>query len=379
MAAAVARRAPRGVEIALGLVHRLPRTDGLVPEGAGALELRLGQTDVGVGLDHPGAGLGKGCPVVVRAQLRQELSLADPVLLLHLQYYDRSGQIGSDDHLGPRVGHDPAFGGDVVGGQGPGGGGGSLVRGTADRRAGGARLDAHDDEQPEADQGPQGAVPETLGHDGSPLDIGYLGGDAFDGEKAVADLQDAVGDRADLRVVRDDEERAVLLLGQRAEHLEDLAADLRVEVRGRLVGEQDRRLARQGPGDRDALLLAAGEIARQEALAVGQAHGVEHALGLGPRGGALEALDVQRVLDVLERRERGEEVELLEDEADRLLADRRQPCRPGGVDLLAVDDDPPGARREDAAEDREQRRLARARTAPRARRSRPGRATETHP
>ncbi len=75
----------------------------------------------------------------------------------------------------------------------------------------------------------------------------------------------------------------------------------------------------------------------------------------------LHAADVERVLDVLDGGEGGEEVELLEDEADRLPADRREVARAREVDLLAVDDDAPLGRRQDAAEDREERRLPGAR------------------
>src|SRR5687768_17870833 len=46
-----------------------------------------------------------------------------------------------------------------------------------------------------------------------------------------------------LPILGDDHQRAVFLLGQRAEHFEDLRADLRVEVRCRFVGEENRRAA----------------------------------------------------------------------------------------------------------------------------------------
>ena len=47
---------------------------------------------------------------------------------------------------------------------------------------------------------------------------------------------------------------------QLAQQREDLRARLRVEVAGRLVGEDDRRPADERAGDRDALALAAGEL-----------------------------------------------------------------------------------------------------------------------
>ena len=64
--------------------------------------------------------------------------------------------------------------------------------------------------------------------------------------------------------MRDDEQRAVLFDREVAEEVENLLAHLRVEVRGRLVGEKDRRASRKGARDRDTLLLPAGQIARQE-------------------------------------------------------------------------------------------------------------------
>ena len=50
---------------------------------------------------------------------------------------------------------------------------------------------------------------------------------------------------------------------------------LRIEVAGRLVGEQDQRLAGDGAGDRDALLLTARELAGQVLRAVRHADALE--------------------------------------------------------------------------------------------------------
>ena len=47
---------------------------------------------------------------------------------------------------------------------------------------------------------------------------------------------------------------------QSAEDPVDLVAGLGVELAGRLVGQDEERLLDQGPGDRHALLLAAGEL-----------------------------------------------------------------------------------------------------------------------
>ena len=51
-----------------------------------------------------------------------------------------------------------------------------------------------------------------------------------------------------------------LALHQGRERLLDRRLDLRIERRGRLVEDQDRRVLQDHPGDGDALALAAGEL-----------------------------------------------------------------------------------------------------------------------
>ena len=51
----------------------------------------------------------------------------------------------------------------------------------------------------------------------------------------------------------------------------DLVAGLRVELAGRLVGQDQDRLLDQRPGDRHPLLLAAGELVRPVVEPVAQA------------------------------------------------------------------------------------------------------------
>ena len=72
-------------------------------------------------------------------------------------------------------------------------------------------------------------------------------------------------------VVRDHHDRLAELVDRVAQQLEDLAARRGVEVAGRLVGEDDRRPRDERAGDRDALLLAAGELGRSVRAAVGEA------------------------------------------------------------------------------------------------------------
>ena len=52
----------------------------------------------------------------------------------------------------------------------------------------------------------------------------------------------------------------------------------RVQVARRLVGKQHRWAVNQGPGDRDALLLAAGELGRLVIHPVAQPYELQHLL-----------------------------------------------------------------------------------------------------
>ena len=76
---------------------------------------------------------------------------------------------------------------------------------------------------------------------------------------------------AALRVVRDHDDRLAELAVQPVEQAQDLLAGRAVEVAGRLVGDDQRRVGDDRARDRDALLLAAGELVRIVVHAVGQA------------------------------------------------------------------------------------------------------------
>ena len=96
----------------------------------------------------------------------------------------------------------------------------------------------------------------------------------------------------------------------------------RVEVAGRLVGEQHGRPAHEGAGDGDALLLAARKLGRLVPEPVGQADRLDEFLE--PTRVELAPGDRQRQGDVLRRRQGRQEVERLEDEADLVAAQLRE-------------------------------------------------------
>ena len=146
----------------------------------------------------------------------------------------------------------------------------------------------------------------------------------------------------------------------RLEDLHDLLRRLRVEVARRLVGHDDVRVVDERPRDGDALALAARELIWQVVGTVLEADGLEEVHG------ALRALPVadacvdERQGDVLERRDAREQVEVLEDEPDLLVARPREGIVVEAGDLLPVKLVGALRRAVEAAEDVHERRLARA-------------------
>ena len=63
-------------------------------------------------------------------------------------------------------------------------------------------------------------------------------------------------------IMRHQHQRGAALLVAGEQQLDDLAAGRLVEIAGRLVGDEDRRMRRQRARERDALLLAAGQLGR---------------------------------------------------------------------------------------------------------------------
>src|SRR3954447_612442 len=103
------------------------------------------------------------------------------------------------------------------------------------------------------------SLPEALQPVEHPLGGGF--GHLVD-DLPVGEEDDAVGVTRPRRVVGDHHDRLAELADRLAHELEDLRAGAAVEVAGRLVGEDDRRLGREGAGDCDALLLPAAQLAR---------------------------------------------------------------------------------------------------------------------
>ena len=126
----------------------------------------------------------------------------------------------------------------------------------------------------------------------------------------------------DFLVVRDVEDRDALSSLERPYLEAHLLAQVRVEVRQRFVEKHYLRLGDQRAGERDALLLSAGELRRQAFLKAGEVDAVDGLL-CAPRGlFLLHLLHLQRIVDVFSYRHVRPDRVVLEDDAERALVRR---------------------------------------------------------
>ena len=174
-------------------------------------------------------------------------------------------------------------------------------------------------------------------------------------DPAVVEDRQAVAHRERLLlVVGHVDERDADLLLDRLELDLHLLAELEVERAERLVEEQHARPVDERPGERDALALAAGQLARLALLVALEA---DHPERLGHPRGTLrlgDLADHQPVRDVVADRHVREQGVVLEDRVD-VAVERRDRGH-----VLAVEQDPAGGRQLEAGDHPQGRRLARA-------------------
>ena len=97
----------------------------------------------------------------------------------------------------------------------------------------------------------------------------------------MLELDHVVGHPRDAGIVRRDHEGHAVL-GQAADDRQEIFRRAAVELRRRLVGDDDRRPGRQHLRDSSPLLLASGELLGQMVTAVRDPEGLEELLGAGP-------------------------------------------------------------------------------------------------
>jgi len=156
--------------------------------------------------------------------------------------------------------------------------------------------------------------------------------------------------------MRDEHKRGPTLAVLREQQLDDLGAGCIIEVSGRLIRQQDRRVRCQRSRQRDALLLATGELRRIVAAPLGESDGGK--LALRPRACGFHPRELQRHRDILGRRHCRNQMERLKDDPYIAAAEARQRILVERPQFFTGDDHlaPVGAL--EAGHDHEQRRFS---------------------
>ena len=134
---------------------------------------------------------------------------------------------------------------------------------------------------------------------------------------------------AEALVVGDHDHRGLVVPVETPEDLHDLVPHLGVEVARGLVGQEELGAPDDRPGDRDPLLLPAGELRGEVVHARGETYALEGGEGQPPALGAGEAAVDERQLHVVEDAQVVNEVKGLEDEPDLLVAQAGEVACPG--------------------------------------------------
>ena len=159
-------------------------------------------------------------------------------------------------------------------------------------------------------------------------------------------------------------QRSAALAADEVEELtEHRVGGVLVEVAGRLVGEHQRRLVGERAGDRNALLLTAGELGRTMVQTLSQSERAKQLPRPLMRGLHIGTVHQLRKDDILHRVELRKQMVKLVDEAEQLAP---EPGAPLVVQLrcfLALQSDGPLKSAFEQADGLKQRRLSRARRA----------------
>src|SRR6185312_14580799 len=95
-------------------------------------------------------------------------------------------------------------------------------------------------------------------------------------QRPVADREDLVRMRNELRIMAREYERRFRLRLDAPHQRDDRGAGGAVQIRRGLIGQHDGRVLDQGASYGDPLLLAAGELVWKSMGVLGETHGLEH-------------------------------------------------------------------------------------------------------
>ena len=135
-------------------------------------------------------------------------------------------------------------------------------------------------------------------------------------DDAAVELDDALAHHVDDPLVVGSHHHSRSSLVDPVEQAHDALAGGRVEVAGRLVGQQDQRPVDERPGDRHTLLFATAELMREALLLARQTDEIEHCRHLLADDVLRSADDFQCEGHVLVHRASWQELVVLEDVAD---------------------------------------------------------------
>lgn len=157
------------------------------------------------------------------------------------------------------------------------------------------------------------------------------------------------------------ESRDLFAADDRTQQFHHGVPGFRVQLAGRLVGDEDRGAVGQGAGDGDALALPARQLARALRGLVREPHERQQQFDALPPLARVRPSQPQRHAHIFGSREDGNESERLEDEADALPAQREEGVLTLVPQMQPVDGDASAVRLVQTTDDVEQGGLARAR------------------
>ena len=143
---------------------------------------------------------------------------------------------------------------------------------------------------------------------------------------------------------------------QRENEVHDLRAGFAIEISGRLVGKQDLGLRRKRPRQRHALLLAAGQLARDMVMARGKSDIGKGGLGALERISPIEELERQR--HILDRGHSRDQVKGLKYDADGAASHLGEPVLAHSREVLARNEHLPRCGGFEPCHDHQERRLS---------------------
>ena len=133
-----------------------------------------------------------------------------------------------------------------------------------------------------------------------------------------------------------DEDHGVALFVQFLKHPQHLPAGMGVQRACRFVGQNDGRVADKGAGDGHTLLLAAGELVGLVPELAAQTHLFQRCDGAAAALAAAHACVDEGDFHVFQQGQLGQQIILLEDEAQLLVPDGRQLTAVHLADVAAV-------------------------------------------